>query len=300
MKHVSVLLNEILHHLDVKPNGIYIDATLGGGGHSLEILKRLDPTKGGFLYCFDVDNFAINEAKLKLKDYTNYEIINANFVNIKAELQKRGIFKIDGIIYDLGMSSFQIDDEKRGFSYMKDAKLDMRFDSTAKISAYDIINTYDFQKLKTIFYRYGEENNAPIIAKKIIESRPITTTFDLVKITDLVNKNQKGHSAKKIFQALRIETNNELSNLSISLEDAIDMLNQKCRICVISFHSLEDRIVKQLFNEYSSINMPLTVDIRGLIPILTLITKHPIYPSIEEKNTNSRSIGAKLRVAVKN
>lgn len=297
MKHESVLLNECIENLKIKPQGIYVDATIGGGGHSQKILKRLD---GGFLVGFDQDDFAINYANNRLKEYSNFKIVKSNFRNLKEELNKLGIFKIDGILFDLGLSSFQIDDRKRGFSYLGDFDLDMRMNQDQAISAKDIINTYSLEQLTTIFRNYGDEKNAYQISKKIIGARPITKTSELVKITDEVNYKVKGHSAKRVFQALRIEVNEELDALKEVLADLNDLLNPGGRIVIITFHSLEDRIVKHFFKENSEVKIikgiPVPIEPK---PNFKIITKKPILPSKEEITNNSRSRSAKLRVAEK-
>src|SRR5690554_2611038 len=285
-------------NLNIKEDGIYVDATLGGGGHSYEILKK---TPKGHLYAFDQDLYAIERASLKRKEFNNKTIIHSNFKNLKSELKKRGIDKIDGILLDLGMSSFQIDDESRGFTYLKDTKLDMRMAITKELTAETILNTYSKDELADIFYKYGDEENSYIIAHEVIKNRPLKTTFDLVNICDKVNFKRKGHSSKKVFQALRIAVNNELGVLEALLEDVISILNKKGRIVIITFHSLEDRIVKHFFKEKATNktpkNMPILVD--GLEAELKLITKKPILPTEEELKHNSRSRSAKLRVAEK-
>ena len=246
MKHISVLLNESIDGLNIKPKGIYVDATLGGAGHSKEIIKRLE---GGFLYAFDQDDFAINYATDILKEYNNYHLIKSNFRYLQSELEKLGVTKIDGILFDLGLSSFQIDDRKRGFSYLDDYNLDMRMDQDKNITAKDILNTYSLDELVKIFRDYGEEKNAYQIAKRIVERRPLHKTSDLVSITDEVNYKVKGHSAKRVFQALRIEVNEELDALKEALDQLIDLLNTGGRIVIITFHSLEDRIVKHFLRK---------------------------------------------------
>ncbi len=295
MKHVSVLLNEAIQSLNINPNGIYVDGTLGGAGHSKKILETIDK---GFLYAFDQDDYAISYAKEVLKDFSNYKIIKSNFRHLKNKLNQEGIFKIDGLLLDLGMSSFQIDDISRGFSYLKDAKLDMRMDQMQSLTAEEIVNTYDKDALAKLFFIYGEERNSFKIAQRIIDQRPLKTTMDLVKITDQVNYREKGHSAKKVFQALRIAVNHELGVLEEVLEQAVDMLNPGGRIVVITFHSLEDRIVKHYFKEKSTSSLPknLPVMIDPHIK-LNVITKKPVYPSDEEMANNSRSKSAKMRVA---
>ncbi len=303
--HITVLLNEAVDALDIKPNGIYVDATLGGGGHSSLILSKLTT---GHLYCFDQDDYAISKATEKLnKISNNFTIIKSNFVDLKNQLQNLGITKIDGIVYDLGVSSFQFDIPERGFSYRFDAFLDMRMNTDAPLRCYDIINNYDFKQLETIFYRYGEDPFSSKIANRIIkvrEDKPIETTFELVDVikSALPNKvlNQKGHPAKRIFQALRIAVNDELRVFEDSVKDAIEMLNKDGRVAVITFHSLEDRICKTIFKEYSTIDIPkgLPIVVTDLAP-LELISRKPILPSDEEIEMNNRSHSAKMRVARK-
>ena len=297
MEHFSVLKNEAISHLNIKEDGIYVDGTLGGAGHSSEILKKL---KTGFLYAFDQDDYAIEFAKKRLGENNRYEIIKSNFMFLKEKLAEKNIYHIDGLLLDLGLSSFQIDDEKRGFTYLKDTTLDMRMNQSQTLTAEEVLNTYSKEALAKIFFVYGEEKNSFKIADEIIKNRPLKTTMDLVKITDKVNYKDKGHSAKRVFQALRIEVNHELEALETVLEDVVDLLNPKGRIVIITFHSLEDRIVKHFFKEQSVQEQP-----KGL-PImiedqsrLEIITKKPIYPSDEELALNSRSKSAKLRVAQK-
>ena len=300
MKHYSVLLNETIDNLDIKANGLYVDATLGYGGHSKEILARL---KRGFLFAFDQDMIAINYASEYLKQFgSNYKLIHSNFVNLKKELNDLDIDLVDGIIFDLGFSSPQIDDASRGFSFMKDAKLDMRMDQSQKLSAYEVVNEYDYETLLNIFYTYGEENLSKVIAKKIIEKRPINTTMELVKVINEAVGNKYfslNHPERKIFQAIRIEVNSELKVLEKVLPDAISMLKPGGRICVITFHSLEDRIVKQIFKKYSEVDemvkgLPTIPD--KYKPLIKLINKKPILPSEKELSENTRSKSAKLRV----
>lgn len=294
MKHVTVLLNEAIEQLHIKPQGIYVDGTLGGAGHSKHILDHLDQ---GFLYAFDQDSFAINYAKDILKNYTRYEIIQANFKDIKIELHRRGVEKIDGLLLDLGLSSFQIDDEARGFTYLKDTTLDMRMDQRQTFTAEVILNTYDVDELARIFYVYGEEKNSYKIAHRIIKARPLKTTMDLVKICDQVNFKEKGHSSKRVFQALRIAVNDELHVLESVLRDAVSMLNPDGRLVVITFHSLEDRIVKHFFRDESEGDPILKkLPIAGYMGSeVEIVTRKPIYPSAEEIALNSRSKSAKLR-----
>ncbi len=297
MKHETVLLEEAIQYLNIKPNGVYVDATLGGAGHSKHILEHL---KEGSLFCFDQDEYAIQYAKDVLKDYSNYKIIKSNFKYLKQKLAEENVFGIDGILFDLGLSSFQIDDEKRGFTYLKDTTLDMRMNQEQELTAQLILNTYSLEELARIFFVYGEERNSFKIARKIIEKRPLLTTMDLVKITDQVNYKEKGHSAKRVFQALRIAVNDELKVLEEVLRDAVDLLNPDGRLVVISFHSLEDRIVKHFFREESETftpkNMPILSEDTSKMEI---ITKKPIYPSEDEYQRNPRSKSAKLRTARK-
>ena len=303
MEHITVLLNEAIEYLDIKEDGIYVDCTLGGGGHSSLILSKL---KNGHLYSFNQDDYAINIAKERLdKVSKNYTIIKSNFVNIKEELEKLGVTKVDGVLYDLGVSSFQFDDASRGFSYNSEARLDMRMNKDQKKSAYEVVNEYSYNDLVRIFYMYGEDPFSKQIAKKIVENRPIETTLDLVEVIKkaLPQKvlNSKGHPAKRIFQALRIEVNDELKVFEKSLKDAINLLNKDGRIVVISFHSLEDRICKTIFKEESTINIPKNVPIiNNQKPNLELITKHPITPSDIELENNNRAHSAKMRVVKKN
>ena len=304
-KHYSVLLNEAVAGLNIKENGVYVDCTLGGAGHSLEILKQL---KNGKLYAFDQDNTALENAKIKLKDYADKVVfIKSNFKNLKKKLLEHGITEVDGVLYDLGVSSPQLDTPERGFSYNYDTRLDMRMDTDAQISAYEIVNEYDYSDLVKIFYRYGEEKFSKQIARNIEKKRevkPIETTFELVDIIKesipAAKRRTGGHPAKRVFQAIRIAVNNELSVFEDSLEQAIDIVKKDGRISVITFHSLEDRICKQIFNSYAK-----RKDIPKNLPILPeeslaklkIITKKPIYPTDKELEENNRSRSAKLRIA---
>ena len=303
MKHYSVLLKESIDGLNIKKDGIYVDATLGYGGHSSEILKKIPE---GHLYAFDQDQEAINYSQERLsKINNNYTIIHSNFVNMVEELAKLNIDKVDGIVFDLGLSSPQIDEKERGFSFMSDAPLDMRMNRDDELTAKDIINKYSFEELLNIFYTYGEEKMSKQIAKKIIDTRnkkEISRTKELVDIiagsvgAKYFNKN---HPERNIFQAIRIEVNKELSTLEEILPKAINLLNIGGRISVITFHSLEDRVVKKEFKKDSDI--PDLV--KGLPeipeeykPLIKLINKKPIIPSREEIEENSRSKSAKLRI----
>lgn len=298
MKHYSVLLKESIDALNLKQNGIYVDATLGGGGHSEAILLAL---KGGHLYGFDQDQYALKTAQERLKSFSNFTAIESNFEFIVEQLKTIGVNHIDGVVMDLGMSSFQIDDASRGFSYMRDAKLDMRMNQNQTKTAYDIVNHATYEELVYIFEVYGEEDFAKPIARKIIESRPLNTTFDIVKITDMYKYKSKSHSAKQVFQALRIAVNDELGVLERTLPKLLTILNSNGVFSIITFHSLEDRIVKHFFKTNSEINVPKGVPMINLPkPILSIPYRKPILPSEQELLENSRSNSAKLRVAVKN
>lgn len=299
--HKTVLLNEAIDNLNVKEDGIYVDATLGFGGHSGLILKRV---KRGFLFAFDQDEMAIEYSDKKLSEIgNNYEIIKSNFANLKEELNKRGINKIDGIVFDLGVSSPQLDIPERGFSYHNDAPLDMRMDRDKEFSAYDVVNTYSYNDLVRILREYGEEKYASSIANNIIktrENKKIETTLELVEVIkkSMPYKAMKdSHPARKTFQAIRIEVNNELGVLRDALEEAIEMLNVGGRISVITFHSLEDRIVKEIFNKYSKVDSSLSklpFIPKEYLPKFKLITN--ITPSKEELEENNRARSSRLRV----
>lgn len=303
--HKSVLLEESIDGLNIKENGVYVDCTLGFGGHSSEILKRL---KKGLLIAIDQDDMAIKASKERLSKISdNYEIIKCNFVRMKEELLKRGISKVDGILFDLGVSSPQLDIDERGFSYHHDAKLDMRMDQSKEFSAYDVVNTYDYDKLVKIFREYGEEKYATSVAKQIIkyrENKPIETTLELVDIikSGMPYKAMRdSHPARKVFQAIRIEVNDELNVLEKTLEDAISLLNVNGRICVITFHSLEDRIVKNIFRKYSEVpneikKLPFVPE--EYQPVLKIISKGTV-PSKKELEENNRARSSRLRIAEK-
>lgn len=296
--HKSVLLNECIEYLNLKNDSIIVDCTLGYGGHSSIILKNISD---GQLYSFDQDREAITYSKKRLDEIaSNYTIINSNFVNIKEKLQELGINKVDGILYDLGVSSPQLDEDYRGFSFHKDAKLDMRMNQEQDFSAYDIVNKYSYEELTDILYKYGEEKFAKNIAKNIIKSRPINTTLELVEIIkQAVPMKYKidHHPARKTFQAIRIEVNKELDVFKKSLEDALDLLNVGGRICVITFHSLEDKICKDIFKSVSSIKEELKN-----LPVMPLeyLPKYKVVktikPTKKELEENNRSRSAKLRV----
>ena len=302
LKHYSVLLNESIEMLNIKPNGIYVDCTLGGGGHSSEILKRLT---SGHLYAFDQDEDAINLARPRLQAISNnFTIIKSNFVNLKEELSNLNISHVDGIIFDLGVSSFQFDLPERGFSYRFDAPLDMRMDKDADFSAYDIVNNYSLNELTKIFYEYGEEKFSRNIPKKIVERRGIKnieTTFELVDIIKsrlpAAVLRKSGDPAKQVFQALRIEVNHELDYLKSVLVDALNILNTNGVLAVITFHSLEDRIVKLTFKDKTTLNLPKGIPFipEGYKLEYELINKNVILPSSLELDENNRSHSAKLR-----
>lgn len=301
-EHITVLKEEAVDALNIKDDGIYVDATLGGGGHSSLILSKL---KKGHLYSFDQDDYAISRAKEKLDTVgNNYTIIKSNFVNLKERLNELGVYHIDGILYDLGVSSFQFDIEERGFSYRLDGPLDMRMNQNQELSAKTIVNEWPVSKLIEIFYRYGEEKFAKQIAfqiDKVRHEKEISTTFELVDIikSALPQKvlKQKGHPAKQVFQALRVAVNDELTVFEKSLLDALDMLNSDGRAVVITFQSLEDRICKSIFKEKSTLDIPegLPVIIKEEAPF-ELISRKPILPSEEELNNNNRSHSAKMRI----
>lgn len=298
--HKSVLLNESIEYLNIRPDGTYIDATLGYAGHSGEILARLETE--GFLFAFDQDIDAVTYSTNKLSAIgNNFKIFHTNFKNMKVFINT----KVDGILFDLGVSSPQLDQQERGFSFHKDAPLDMRMDKREKLSAKEVVNTYSLEKLIDILYVYGEEANAKSIAKGIVSSRPINSTLELAEVIKNnvpLSYRRKGNPCRKTFQAIRIEVNNELGILENSLLDAFSLLNKGGRLCVITFHSLEDRIVKNTFNNLSKESelakkLPVVPD--ELKPKGKLITKKPIVPTEEELELNKRSRSAKLRVIEK-
>lgn len=309
--HESVLLEEAVDGLNIQADGIYVDCTLGGGGHSLKIMEQL--SKDGHLYAFDQDSYAIEQAEITLKDGIEagkVTLIEDNFRNIKEALAKFDINQVDGVLYDFGVSSPQLDDGDRGFSYNYDAKLDMRMNQDQALTAYDIVNDWSYNDLVGIFFRYGEEKFSKQIARKIERVRTdqaIETTFELVDIIkDSIPapaRRKGGHPAKRTFQAIRIAVNDELAVISESLEQAIELLSLGGRISVITFHSLEDRIVKHLFKEYATveelpIGLPILPSKLEKAP-LKLINRKVILPSEEEVKTNKRSRSAKLRIVEK-
>ena len=310
-KHETVLLHETVDGLDIKPDGVYVDCTLGGAGHAQYLLDQLGPQ--GHLYAFDQDMTAINNAKLKLADYVEkgqVTFIHQNFRHLKQALEELGISQVDGIYYDLGVSSPQLDVAERGFSYGQEARLDMRMNQEQALSAYEVVNDWPYEDLVHILYRYGEEKFAKRIARAIEErraQRPVETTTELAEIVKMAipaaTRRTGGHPAKRSFQAIRIAVNDELGAVEDSLEQALTLLKPEGRISVITFHSLEDRLVKQLFKEVSQgPEVP-----RGL-PVLpgqmqapfALVNRKPIVASPEELEANNRSRSAKLRILRKN
>lgn len=298
--HISVLLNECIENLNLKDDSVIVDCTLGYGGHSSEILKRINKGK---LYSFDQDDEAIKSAKNRLdKIGNNYTIIRSNFVNLESEIKKYEN-SVDGILYDLGVSSPQLDEAERGFSFHNDAELDMRMDKTSPLTAYDVVNNYSYEELTSILYKYGEEKYASSIAKKIIKERelkPIKTTLELVEIikSAVPEKYKRDkHPARKTFQAIRIEVNKELDVFESSLRQALDLVKIGGRVCVITFHSLEDKICKNIFKSVSEVdknlrNMPIIPD--EMMPKYKVIAN--IKPSLEELANNNRARSARLRV----
>ncbi|WP_321385286.1 16S rRNA (cytosine(1402)-N(4))-methyltransferase RsmH [uncultured Enterococcus sp.] len=307
-QHYTVMLKETVDGLAIKKNGIYVDCTLGGAGHSEYLLSQLDET--GHLYAFDQDQKALDFAAQRLKEYVDkgmVTFVKSNFRYLKDRLADFNVYSVDGVLYDLGVSSPQLDEAERGFSYHKDAPLDMRMDQSADLSAYQVVNTYSYQELVKIFFRYGEEKFSKQIAREIErvrEKQAIETTGELVDIIKTAipapARRNGGHPAKRVFQAIRIAVNDELSVVEESLEQAIELLNLNGRISVITFHSLEDRIVKTMFKEYSSVKdlppgLPMIPD--EFQPELKVVNRKPILPSEEELEENNRSRSAKLRIA---
>lgn len=303
--HKSVLLNETIDGLNIQPDGIYVDGTLGGGGHAYEVCRRLGDK--GSIVGIDQDAAAIEAAGNRLKDFgEKVTIVRSNYCDMKSKLHELGIDKVDGIVLDLGVSSYQLDTAERGFSYREDAPLDMRMDTRQKMTARDIVNDYEERELYRVIRDYGEDKFAKNIAKHIVAARkvkPIETTGELTEIirASIPMKYQKksGHPAKRTFQAIRIELNRELEVLKDSLDDMIDLLNPGGRLCIITFHSLEDRIVKSAFRKNEN---PCTcpsdfpVCVCGKVSKGSILTRKPILPSKEEMEENSRAKSAKLRI----
>ena len=300
MKHIPVLVKEVIQALAITPDGIYVDATLGGASHAYEIASKLTT---GQLYGFDQDPYALKTAAQKLSVFPNVTIIDSNFRYLTSELQKRNVSQVQGILMDIGVSSFQLDDPERGFSYHHDAPLDMRMDTTAETTAADIVNTYSETQLKELF-TIGEVPFTNRLVDRVIEVRktsPITTTFELVDIIQQVAprvEKKKRHPARLVFQALRLEVNQELQVLEEAISQALELLAPGGRLAIITFHSLEDRMVKQAFQQASTVDNPLGVPIRDseLQANFKLITKKPLTATEDELVMNPRSSSAKLRV----
>lgn len=302
-QHISVLLEEAIDGLSIHSSGVYVDCTLGGGGHSSRILEKLE---SGHLFAFDQDIYAIEKAHIRLSRISDhFTLIQDNFQNIHQALALEGIQEVDGILYDLGVSSFQLDIPERGFSYRFDGPLDMRMDQNASLDAYTVVNTYTEKELTRLLYDYGEEKFAPLISKKIVSERtkkPITTTLELV---DVIKKalpasalRGGSHPAKQTFQAIRIEVNHELDSLKQGLSDGLDMLKVGGRMVVITFHSLEDRITKQLFKERTTVQLPKGIPFipEGYDVKYRLVNKKIILPNELELKHNNRSHSAKMRI----
>lgn len=306
--HVTVLLNEAVDGLQIKADGTYVDCTLGGAGHSSEIVKQLSDK--GRLIAFDQDDHALEHAKSVLHNYLDRVIfIKSNFKHLKEKLYEQGITKVDGVLFDLGVSSPQLDTPERGFSYHHEAPLDMRMDTDSPLSAYDVVNEWPYEKLVRIFFQYGEEKFSKQIARKIEEYRkakPIETTLELVEIIKdgipAPARRTGGHPAKRVFQAIRIAVNDELGVFEDAIHQAIEVLRPGGRVCVITFHSLEDRMCKVAFKEKSQLpELPpgLPIIPKEYEPTLKLITRKPILPSEDELEANNRARSAKLRIAEK-
>ena len=302
-KHKPVLLQECIEGLNIKKDGIYVDGTLGGAGHSSEILKKLSST--GRLIGIDIDEEALSAAKEKLKNYQNVKYLHGNHDDIKELLQSIGIDKVDGILLDLGVSSYQLDERSRGFSYMGDSTLDMRMDKTQELTAEIVINQYSEEQLAKIIDKYGEEKFAKRIASNIVKERqisPIKTTMqlvDIIKKSIPLSKQKDGHPAKRTFQAIRIEVNNEIEPLKETIKQSVECLKEKGRLCVITFHSLEDRAVKEaLVDLEGKCTCPkdLPYCVCGYKSLGKIINKKPIIATEKEQEENSRSKSAKLRI----
>lgn len=306
-KHTPVMLNECIEGLNINPDGIYVDGTLGGAGHSKEIVKRL--SKKGMLIGIDRDEEALKAAKENLKEFSNVKYVHGNHDEIKEILEELNIDKVDGILLDLGVSSYQLDERNRGFSYLGSNELDMRMDQTQSLTAKDVVNNYDEEKLANIIFEYGEEKFSRNIARNICKYRAekvIETTDELVKIIEESipkSKQKDGHPAKRTFQAIRIEVNNEIKPLYNTILNCIKCLNTKGRLCVITFHSLEDRAVKKaMLDAKGKCTCPpdLPYCVCGAKSEGKIITKKPMVASKEEQEENSRSKSAKLRIFEKN
>lgn len=309
-QHYTVLLKETVDGLNIKQDGIYVDCTLGGAGHSEYLLSQLN--EQGHLYAFDQDQKALDHAAIRLEKYVDkgmVTFVKSNFRFLKEKLAECDVYQVDGVLYDLGVSSPQLDEAQRGFSYHKDALLDMRMDQEAALTAYEIVNEYSYNELVKIFFRYGEEKFSKQIARMIEterEKQPIQTTEELVEIIKSAipapARRKGGHPAKRIFQAIRIAVNDELSAVEESLEQAISVLDKNGRVSVITFHSLEDRIVKHILKKHGTMKeLPPGIPVvpKDFQPALKIITRKPILPSEEEVQENNRSRSAKLRIAQK-
>ena len=301
--HYSVLKDEVIEGLNIKESGVYVDATVGYAGHAKNILAKC---KKGYLYAFDEDSNAVEFSSSELhKISDNFKVFKENFVNMQKVLNDTGIKNVDGILFDLGFSSPQIDDESRGFSFMADGELDMRMDRESPLTAKMVVNTYSEENLIDIFFKYGEEKYSKIIAKKVCEERKQREITGTLELTEIIKKAvganyfYKNHPERKIFQAIRIEVNHELEVLEKVLPDAIKMLNKGGRICVITFHSLEDKITKEIFKKYSEVD-PIFKGLPDIPdkykPLIKIINKKPILASEKELSENSRSHSAKLRI----
>lgn len=304
-EHTPVMLNECINGLNIKPNGIYVDGTLGGAGHSLRIVEQL---KDGKLIAIDKDDTALEVSKERLKNFNNVVFVKSDFKNFKNIMEEKNILGVDGILLDLGVSSYQIDTPERGFSYRFDGKLDMRMDTKSGITAFDVVNNYSDSELARIIYTYGEESFSRLIAKKIVEERkkhPIETTMQLKEIIENAIPKKfhgQGGPCKKTFQAIRIEVNNELGNLDVVLKDMVEKLNKGGRLAVITFHSLEDRIVKNVFKELSTnciCDKSIPICVCNHKASVVLVNKKPITASSAELKFNKRSSSAKLRIVEK-
>ncbi|MBC2315395.1 16S rRNA (cytosine(1402)-N(4))-methyltransferase RsmH [Listeria booriae] len=308
-QHETVLLKETVDNLNIKPDGVYVDCTLGGAGHSAYLLSQL--SESGHLFAFDQDSKALAHAKERLSEYAGQvTFIKSNFRYIKEALLEVGVTEVDGILYDLGVSSPQLDERERGFSYHQDAPLDMRMDQDAPLTARDVVNDWPYEDLVRIFFRYGEEKFSKQVAREIERRRevaPIETTGELVDCIKAAipapARRKGGHPAKRVFQAIRIAVNDELGAVEDSLKDAMELLKPGGRISVITFHSLEDRITKQIFTEQAKgpelpPGLPIIPD--EYKPKMKLVTRKPILPSEEELMENNRARSAKLRVVERN
>ena len=300
-KHIPVLLNETIEGLNINPNGIYVDGTIGGAGHSKKIIEKLSDK--GLLIGIDRDKEALKAAGENLKEYKNFKLVHGNHDDINTILSDLGIEKVDGILLDLGVSSYQLDERERGFSYIGDNRLDMRMDKTQKLSAYDVVNNYKEDRLADIIYKYGEERYSRKIARNICLARnnkPIETTKELAEIIEKsVPFSKNGHPAKRTFQAIRIEVNNEIEPLYNTVMDCINLLNSGGRLCIITFHSLEDRAVKDAYKDAEgkcTCPKDLPYCVCGSKTLGKIINKKPIEASKEELEINSRSASAKLRI----